>query len=894
MSAERARLLNLAASVADGSADIDWESLEASLHDDEDRQLLRDLKVLAGVADVHRSNTVDIDQPRPSKVVGRIRPVDTHELPTIEEGVLPAPERGPLEHWGHLALLEQIGQGSFGHVYRARDTRLDRDVALKLLRPGRRTSELAGKMLHEGRILARVRHRNVVTVFGAEEREGRVGLWMEYIRGRTLEQLLRSQGAFGAREVALIGQELCRALAAVHKAGLVHRDIKAQNVMREEGGRLVLMDFGAGQVVQADGASSGGRLTGTPLYLAPELLRGEDATVQSDIYSLGVVLFHLVTSQYPVAAASLDDLRQAHAEGRRLRLHDARPDVADDVARVVERALQPDPRRRYASAGAMQDALARSLGLDSTITVERPPRTPAEEAAAPQPVEQGTPRLRRWWTVAAVGFGLGAALAAGLAVVWPGTGTEPVVRRAAVRVPVVAVRPMVGAIADPLTAALATDLAQALRTSADVRVTSEEAVSTLNRPGDLSRDIMGALQADAVVEVLPVSRRAGSYYANVRVVMAGAVAATLVPDGPSPDLPALTGRILTKLAPRLRIDAQTLRPVSARSQLGAAHPEASQRYMRGSWLLAQGANEVLPDAGVEFHAALTLDPEFAPAYARWAQTLMRRYRAGQITAADAFDRARTAVAQALARDSENSDAFAVAADLRAEEERDWVRAEDDFLRAIALNPSNEYARTRYAMLLSGRGRTTEAVDQMEEARRLAPLSSTLQGYLGMTLHYAGRDDEALRLFEQLHKVDPEWGAAVVGLCRVYTSVGKYAEAALACAEVERRQTEQQAFVDAQRAAIVAGQGRTGEARVIADRLARRYGDAPPDERADLAFYTAVAQVALQHFDQAFLWLDTAMDERSSRLLYVRIDPRFTALRSDPRFASLVARVDQGL
>ena len=214
MSAQRTRLLELAASVADGTVDIDWKQLEASVEDDEDRQLLQDLRVLAGVAELHRSDPAAAMSASRGRVVGRIGPALAEtDAPTVEERVLPPPSNQPLDQWGHLELIEQIGQGSFGNVYRARDTRLDRDVALKLLRKGRQTAELAEKILHEGRILARVRHRNVVTVYGVEEQDGRIGLWMEYIRGRTLEQLLRSTGSFGAREAALIGQELCRALA---------------------------------------------------------------------------------------------------------------------------------------------------------------------------------------------------------------------------------------------------------------------------------------------------------------------------------------------------------------------------------------------------------------------------------------------------------------------------------------------------------------------------------------------------------------------------------------------------------------------------------------------------------------------------------------------------------
>lgn len=895
MTANRVPLVDLAASVADGSVDIDWDAVESSLQTDEERQLLRDLKVLAGISDLHRQTDGAARPGRAAplkpKVVGRIGPAPDAELPTIEERVLRQPSRTPSEFWGHLALLEQIGQGSFGHVYRAQDMRLDRDVALKLLRPGRATSELAGKILHEGRILARVRHRNVLTVFGAEERDGRVGLWMEYVRGRTLEQLLRSQGSFGAREAALIGQELCRALAAVHQAGLVHRDIKAQNVMREEGGRLVLMDFGAGQVVQADGPPTGGRLTGTPLYLAPELLRGEDATVQSDIYSVGVVLFHLVTSQYPVNAASLDDLREAHASGRRLRLQDARPDLADDFCRVVERALSPDPRRRYTSAGAMQEALARSLGLDSTISVDPRSLPTAPPVPKASPVVRQRRTTRRWWTVAGLGFAGGAALVAALAILWPGSGNEPVSRRADLA-PVVTVRPMGGDPADPLTMALAGDLAQTLRSSPDLRVTSEEAVGALNRPGEPSLAMMGTLQADALVEVLPVSQRSEGLYANVRVIVAGAMPVTLPPAGPAADLQSLTTEVLETLAPRLRVDAEAFRPLGVSARLSAATPDALAHYMRGSWLLAKGANDALPQAAGEFRAAMTLDPDFAPAHARWGQTLLRRYRAGQLTGDDAFESARTAVAHALNQDPDNSDALAVSADLWAEAHRNWSRAEDDFQQALARNPSNEYARTRYAMLLSGRGRTTEAIDQLSEARRLAPLSSTLQGYYGMTLHYAGRDEDALRLFEQLHRVDREYGAALVGLCRVYTAVGQFARAFDACREVQQRRAEQQAFVDAQMASILAGQGRHGQARAIAVRLEQAYASAPDSEKPDIAFFAAVAHVGLRDHDQALTWLQQAHAARSSRVLYLRIDPRFTALRGDPRFADLVMRVDQ--
>src|SRR5262249_35031691 len=141
------------------------------------------------------------------------------------------PADTPLDRWGHLEIFALVGEGSYGEVYRARDVHLDREVALKLLRPGASSSTSDHCALTERRLLARVRHPNVATVYGADRRDGRVGLWMEFIAGHTLSELLRDQGPFGPREAALAGIELCRAVAAVHGQGIVHRDIKAQNVM---------------------------------------------------------------------------------------------------------------------------------------------------------------------------------------------------------------------------------------------------------------------------------------------------------------------------------------------------------------------------------------------------------------------------------------------------------------------------------------------------------------------------------------------------------------------------------------------------------------------------------------------------------------------------------------
>jgi eukaryotic-like serine/threonine-protein kinase len=288
--------------------------------------------------------------------------------PTITmEGGDSRPTAGAPTHWGPFRLIEKVGQGGFGQVYRAWDSTLEREVALKLLLPTELDpDEDAKAVLREARLMARVRHPNVVPVYGVDQHDGRVGFWSDFVRGRTLSAQLAAQGPFGYREAALIGIELGKALSAVHGAGLLHRDIKAGNAMREEGGRILLMDFGLAH--EHDAAY---RFSGTAAYLAPELLAAQPASVSSDIYALGVLLFHLVTAKYPVEGMSYQELKAAHESGSRRSLTDDRPDLPEQFVHVVETAIDRDPKKRYATAGQMVAALSGSIGMGTVSTEER-------------------------------------------------------------------------------------------------------------------------------------------------------------------------------------------------------------------------------------------------------------------------------------------------------------------------------------------------------------------------------------------------------------------------------------------------------------------------------------------------------------------------------------------
>lgn len=318
----QADLEQFTALLSDG-AEIDWEEAESALTAEQ----LEDLRVVERIARFH----------------------SREETPT-----------GPrLGKWGHLELRERIGKGSFGEVYRAWDPTLEREVALKVLRPGKGPAgQPKTSILKEGRLLARIRHENVATVHGVAEHEGEVGLWMEFAVGRTLAEIVAKEGPFGSLEAAAIGIELCRALAAVHASGLVHRDVKAENVIREKGGRIVLVDFGLGSRRDRQWDDSK-RIVGTPLYLAPEIVLGKSShSAQSDLYALGVLLYYLATGTFPIQARNLSDLTEAHRRRRYRHLLDARADLRGDFTAVVEKALNPDRSQRFASAGQFEQALA--------------------------------------------------------------------------------------------------------------------------------------------------------------------------------------------------------------------------------------------------------------------------------------------------------------------------------------------------------------------------------------------------------------------------------------------------------------------------------------------------------------------------------------------------------
>lgn len=322
--AEDSRLQAVAASISGGSP-VNWSDLRERPDKPEETAVMAELQLLEGLS--------RINEPMPVT-------------------------------WGPFTISGEIGRGSFGTVYRAVDPNLQLEVALKVIRHFPGAAIDASRALSEARLLAQISHPNVVRVYRAERIGNEVGLAMELVKGHSLGALVKGQGPCSASEAMLIGVDVCKALAAVHAAKVLHGDIKAHNVMRAEGGRTVLMDFGAGKDLKSEAMQGTSSITGTPLYLAPEVLAGAPPTKASDIYSVGVLLYYLASGSYPVQGTTRTQIERAHSHGTpRKPLRDIRPDLPDGFIQVVNRALAEQPRNRHQSAGELEEELNRALGL---------------------------------------------------------------------------------------------------------------------------------------------------------------------------------------------------------------------------------------------------------------------------------------------------------------------------------------------------------------------------------------------------------------------------------------------------------------------------------------------------------------------------------------------------
>ena len=777
---------DLAQAVLDGDP-IDWPAAESAGR--EASRLIQDLRLVDAIARAERGSFIDVDLPG--------RPLDA-----------------PACSWGHLRITERIGVGAFGEVYRAWDTRLERDVALKLF-PMDEAGD-AADMLREGRLLASVHHPNVVAIHSADMFDSRAGLSMEFVRGRTLESLLQAGEKFPPAEVARIGLDVARALGAVHKAGLLHRDVKAQNVIRDDSGRVVLMDFGAGlRHDERHGAA------GTPLYLAPEVFRGERATAQGDVYSLGVLLFHLLTRSFPVQGRTLEDLRWAHERGDAGERNALGPDVPPRLARIVMQAIDPRPAFRYPHVAAMASDLERAVA---------PPR-------------------RRWpWVIAAT-----TAVVACAALVW-----------FAPERPVVGVLPFDvrgrDAAADVLAAGLTIDLSARLAQLDGLTVRSPSSRPPNGPTGDL--ETWGrALGANHLL-LGGVTGEAGT----IRQVDASLVrisdrrtlwAETFVPK--NDDLFAVREQVALAVGARLGLRF-------ARGRKTHQTDPGLQRLFYSARALRGRRDSQSKDAAVILLEQIhRLDPSYVPVMAALARVLLT-VAPDQAAEIPLDPRSERLALEAYAKDPLWPDANA-ARGLLCAYQHDWACARRFFEEAIRLDPAMTENHSDFAFsTLLPLGRADEALQVIERARTEDPMSLEVKRTLALLQIENGLFDQAIATSKAVIAEDPDLRYVDQWFGRALYLSGRTQEA-LEYFTQERLRDRLWMY----RAYVLAVSGRHDEARAL---LAQH----PQVDGRHMLVYAGLGDR-----ERAFDALRRAAALEPWRTVTVMQRPEMALLRGDPRY-----------
>ncbi len=777
---------------------------------------------------------------------------------------------------GHYRILEQIGAGGMGVVYRAHDERLDREVALKVLPPSTLTDENARRRFRkEALTLSKLNHPNIETVFDFDTQDGVDFLVMELIPGVTLDEKLAA-GALPEKEVIRLGAQLTEGLAAAHAEGVIHRDLKPGNLRLTPDGRLKILDFGLAKLLRpvsdvavTESLSQTRGAVGTLPYMAPEQLQGEPADARSDIWAAGAVLYEMAAGRRPFPQTSspmLTDaiLRQAPVPPRAVNAN-----LSPELERIISKSLEKDPEHRYQSAKELGVDLRR-LGM------------PAAASAA-----LAAPARKPWmWALVAAGIaaGLGLATVAGVSL-WQ--WLRPPAQSGPPRIESLAVLPLQNLSGDPqqeyFADGMTEELIAELSKIGALKVISRTSVMQYKGAKKPMPQIARELGADALIEgsVLregdevritvqlihgPTDRHlwTESYQRKMRgiLVLQSEVAQ------------AIAREIQIKVAPQEQARLASARPVN---------PEAYALYLKGRFHWNKRREEDLQKGLGYFQQAIEKDPGFALAYVGIADSYNVLPIMGSLPGSEAYPKARVAAIQALEIDDTLAEAHTSLAWVKWRLDRDWVGAESEFKRALELKPNSAPAHHWYALYLTVMGRMEESLREIKRAQQLDPLSLIINANVAWVYLYARQYDQALRECRKTLEMDANFAQAhnYAGVAYVYK--GMYEEA---IAEFRKAI----ALADARPAVYVGGlaytyarAGKKGEAeKLLKELLERRH--IPAND-------VARVYVGLGKREEALAWLEKAYEDRGSDFDFIKVAVWPDPLRSDPRFQDLLRRMN---
>ena len=740
----------------------------------------------------------------------------------------------------HYELVEKIGEGGMGRVWRAMDTRLGREVAIKFLAEELEADpQWLARFVYEARTVAALNHPNIVTIHASEEIGGRRFLVMELVRGTTLDRVIPAGGLPVDRFYEL-GLAILDAVGAAHERGVTHRDLKPHNIMVDEEGRPKVLDFGLARSTLPAAAApvdSGdptqpslffGSVEGTLRYMAPEMLRGELADFRSDIFSLGVVLFEMATGKPPFTGATASELIASILRDEPRLPSSLRPGLAGGLDQVLPRALQKDPSRRFTSAEEFHGALhaARLAPADETA---RPIRS---IAVLPLDDFSGDPEQAFF--------------------------------------------------SDGMTDVLINNLAR-IRA---LKVISRASVMQYRNAKKPLATTAAELGVDAVVEG-SVVRAGGRVRITARLIDAVHDRLLWADDYERDlgDVLALQSEVARSIAASIELELTPQEHAQIDHAGRPVDPAVHEAYLMGRYFWYKRTSESVRRGLRCFEEAVSLDPAYAPAHVGIADSyIVDGGRYLDVPPKIAYARARSAALQALRLDDNLAEAHTSLAAVLTDYEWDWIGSDREYRRALELNPNYATAHSWYAEQLSRMGRHDEAIAEAQRALELDPVSIFSSMLVAWILYFARRYDEAIAQANKTLELDADYATALRILGWALEETRRYSEAIAA----HRRAcalTGQRPNFTAQLARACAVAGMAAEARQILAELG-----ATAKESYVSAFDFALIHAALGETATALDWLERAFEEHSDHLPYIRVNPRLDPLRGEPRFQELLRRM----